>query len=267
MEKVSVIIPTYNRSEKLKKSIESVLQQTYQNIELLIIDDGSTDDTQEMVEGMNDDRINYIKLPQNMGVSVARNEGVLRASAELIAFQDSDDLWRADKLERQMVYWKEHPEFSMIYCAYLYHKRGFSGRFPNEGKEGLEGDIFPYILRKNTIGTPTMLFRKDCFLEIGGFNTERKCLEDWEFALRFAESYMIGFVDEILLDVFFTEGSISTLRTEYIDTRCYIIAHYKEYLVKYNLFDIVVSEWFRTAANAGVLEEAKSTLARYLTTE
>lgn len=266
MEKVSVIIPTYNRCEKLKKSMDSVLQQTYQNIELIIVDDGSTDNTQEMIESIKDERIKYIKLPQNMGASNARNEGVRCANSEIIAFQDSDDVWKKDKLEKQMQYWAEHPEYSMIYCAFMYHKRGFSGRFPSENQDGLEGNVFPYILRKNTIGTPTMLFLKSCFWEVGGFDTNRKCLEDWEFALRFAEKYMIGYVDEVLLDVFFSDGSISTSIVEHIEAKCYIIAYYKKYLIQYNLFDLVVGELLQESAKMGILNEVKNMLSVYITT-
>lgn len=265
MTKISVIIPTYNRCDKLKKSIDSVLQQTYSNIELIIVDDGSTDNTKEMVEAINDERIIYTVMPTNMGPAAARNEGVRIATAEVIAFHDSDDLWRPNKLEKQMTYWEMHPEFSMIYCAFSYHIGDLEGRFPSRKMENLEGDVFPTILVKNTIGTPTMLLKKSCFLELGGFDTEIKCLEDWEFALRFAESYLVGFVDEVLLDVYYTTGSVSSRQKEYIKTRCYMIALYKEYLVKYGLFDTVVGGLFEKVAKAGVLEETRSLLMTYLT--
>lgn len=265
MTKISVIIPTYNRCDKLKKSIDSVLQQTYSNIELIIVDDGSTDDTKEMVEAINDERIIYTAMPANMGPAAARNEGVRLATADVIAFHDSDDLWRPNKLEKQMAYWEMHPEFSMIYCAFSYHIGDFEGRFPSRKIENPEGDVFPTILVKNTIGTPTMLLRKNCFLELGGFDTEFKCLEDWEFALRFAESYLVGFVDEILMDVYYTSGSVSSRQSEYIKARCRMIALYKVYLAEYGLFDTVVGKLFEEVAKAGMLEETRSLLSAYLT--
>ena len=102
MEKISVIIPTYNRAKELKRSVESVLAQTYDNFELIIVDDGSKDNTQEVIASIPDERIRYIKLEQNRGAAGARNEGVRASKCDLIAFQDSDDIWREEKLERQM---------------------------------------------------------------------------------------------------------------------------------------------------------------------
>lgn len=144
MDRISVIIPTYNRCDKLQKSIDSVLRQTYSNIEVLIVDDGSTDNTENLVCNISDKRVRYIKLEKNQGVANARNEGVLHATSELIAFHDSDDLWRPEKLEKQMEYWKNHPKFAMVYCAYQYHneKKEINRRFPSEDREGVEGDIF-----------------------------------------------------------------------------------------------------------------------------
>ncbi len=267
MEKVTVIIPTYNRCEKLKKSIDSVLQQTYTEIELLIVDDDSTDNTQEMVETIADERVRYVKLAQNMGAAAARNEGVRLATTELIAFHDSDDIWRPDKLEKQMRYWGKHPEFSMIYCAFLLHKNGRSRRAPELKDEIVEGDMYPTILVQNCIGTPTMLMRKDCFWEVGGFNTELRCLEDWEFVLRFAQNYLIGCVNEELVDAYFTEGSVMSRVAEYFETKCYMIACHKQYLAKYQLFDVVVGKMFKEATNIGILEEVKELLQSFLTSE
>ena len=121
MDKVSVIIPTYNRSHTLKRAVESVLGQTFDNFELLIVDDGSEDDTKSVVDSIQDKRIRYIKLKENRGAAGARNEGVRRSECSLIAFQDSDDVWRPEKLERQMIYWEQHPECALVYCDYLAH--------------------------------------------------------------------------------------------------------------------------------------------------
>ena len=103
---VSVIIPTYNRAHLIKRSAESVLNQTYTNLELIIVDDGSTDDTEEVVKTLNDNRVTYIKQP-NQGACAARNNGIDHAKGEFIAFQDSDDVWHEDKLEKQIKCLKE----------------------------------------------------------------------------------------------------------------------------------------------------------------
>jgi len=258
--KISVIIPTYNRCDKLKTSIKSVLAQTYMDFELLIVDDGSTDDTQVMVESMQDARIRYIKLQQNMGASAARNEGVQQASSDIIAFHDSDDIWRPQKLEKQMAYWQEHPEFSMIYSPYLWHGEESVIRMPYEGQEGLEGDIFPWLFLRNTVGTPTMLMRKACFQEAGGFDVSLRCLEDWEFVLRFAKLFLVGFVDEVLVDAYYSGGGVSTAAGAHFETRCRMIVENREYLVQNDLFDMVVKELLKSAERVGMLEEVKRLL-------
>ena len=113
MEKISVIIPTYNREQKIVKSVQSVLEQTYSNLEIIIVDDGSTDHTEQVVKEIQDERIVYIRQAENQGVSAARNIGVANATADFIAFHDSDDCWHSDKLEKQMEYWKRYPEYNI----------------------------------------------------------------------------------------------------------------------------------------------------------
>ena len=101
---ISVIIPTYNRAGTLLAAAQSVLQQTYRDIELIIVDDGSTDDTSKVVSALQDGRVRYIPLGKNCGACAARNRGIDEAKGEYIAFQDSDDLWHSDKLEREFAF-------------------------------------------------------------------------------------------------------------------------------------------------------------------
>lgn len=270
MDKISVIIPTYNRSQKLEKSIRSVLEQTYTDLEIIVVDDGSEDNTQEVVRSIQDRRIQYLKLDHNQGAAAARNEGVRRSNYSLIAFQDSDDVWRPEKLERQMAYWIEHPYYAMVYCPYsMHYDRGeevqedFS---PNieETKAGMEGDIFVQLLIRNSIGTPTMLMRKECFWEAGGFNPALKSLEDWDFAIRFSERYAIGYLDKILVDVYSSEGGISSGVGAYYDSRCRMIAKYEEKMDENGILDTVLGDLFLRAERRGVLEMVKEMLLMYL---
>ncbi len=266
MEKVSVIIPTYNRESTLLRAVNSVLQQTYFELELIIVDDGSTDGTADVVETIQDERVKYIRLAGNCGASVARNVGVEHAESEIIAFHDSDDAWRIDKLETQMNYLRMHPEFSMVYCSYCMHGSEKTYIVPTDlDLEGdLEGDIFPWLLVRNTIGTPTMLMYKKCFEEIGGFDTTLKSLEDWDMAIRFAHQYMIGFVEEPLLDAYCGEERISSVAGAYYESRCKMVAKYKEHLMNYGIFDTVVNRLFRQAQDADMLEMVKKMLMLYL---
>lgn len=261
-EKISVIIPTYNRANLIERSVRSVLDQTYDNLEVIVVDDCSTDNTLEVVESIDDSRVHFHRLAKNGGAGQARNEGVKLATAELIAFQDSDDAWRPEKLQKQMSYWEKHPDYLMVYCAYESHIPGEAPlRMPYSGMTGdLEGDVFYSLLLRNSIGAPTMLLKKDCFVEIGGFDSSLKCLEDWDFALRFSHEYLVGYVDEILMDVYMTAGSVSSKAGAFFETRCRMIVSYQKELVKAGLFDAVVTEVLIRAEHCGVLNKVKKML-------
>lgn len=266
MEKISVIIPTYNRSKQIKKSIESVLRQSYADFEVLIVDDASTDDTQAVVEAIPDKRIRYIKLETNQGAAGARNEGVRQAQGSIIAFQDSDDVWRPEKLERQLAYWQAHPEYAMIYCSYRkYMQYQESFDVPNVNWVGeLEGSLFSWIAQRNSVGAPTMLVKKDCFLEVGGFATDFSALEDWDFVLRFSAIYLIGYVDEILVDSYESPDGISSGVAAYFEGRCRMIVKNRELLLREGVFDAAVQNLFARAEQRGLLKEVKEMLMLYL---
>ena len=259
---ISVIIPTYNREKTIDRAVDSVLKQTYSNLEVIVVDDGSSDRTEEIVKGISDPRVRFYKLPQNGGAGHARTEGVKLAGGELIAFHDSDDVWRPEKLQRQMAYWQEHPEFSMVYCAFLSHRpNGEDVQMPYEGMAGeLEGDAFYSLLLRNSMGTPTMVLKKDCFEERGGFDSHLRCLEDWEFALRFSEKYYIGYLNEVQVDVYKTAGSVSTEVGGFFEARCKMIADYHAELTGAGLFDQTVADLFLRAERCGALEKVKRML-------
>lgn len=260
-ETISIILPTYNRRDLLPRAVESALGQSYTDIEILIVDDGSIDGTAELVETWSDQRIRYIPLPHNGGAAHARNVGVSYATGNLIAFLDSDDSWRPSKLEKQMAYWRENPGFSMIYCPFYAHIKDGGGQFPYDTMGILEGSIFVELLLRNTIGTPTMLLKKDCFLECGGFDTTFSSLEDWEFAIRFARKYTIGYVDEVLVDAYYGgDQRLSANKGAYYKGRLKMIALYREQLQAEGYFDKVVLEIFQKAEKEHLLAEVQDML-------
>ncbi|OKH14938.1 glycosyl transferase family 2 [Fischerella major NIES-592] len=113
---VSVVIPTYNRADLIKHTLNSAIRQSYKNLEIIIIDDGSVDNTEEVVKAIDDSRIRYIRLPNNSGGSVARNTGIENARGEYIAFLDSDDLWIPEKIELQLASIQKHPNPQKVVC-------------------------------------------------------------------------------------------------------------------------------------------------------
>ena len=197
---VSVIIPTYNRADIILETIESVFNQTYQNFEIVIVDDGSSDNTKEVIENLKNPRIKYI-YQKNSGPSAARNNGIKNAKGELIAFLDSDDLWLKDKLEKQINILNYRPEIGIISCwavgitfdnRILYKRTGSA----KNNKEFIRGVLF----NPDSVisGTPAIIIKRECFDKVGFFDEEMKCLEDWDMWFRIALEYEFFCVNEIL---------------------------------------------------------------------
>lgn len=260
MELISVIIPTYNRAGMLRRSVESVRQQTWENIEILIVDDASADETQSVCDELcrEDGRIRYIKLDQNGGAARARNEGARNADGEWIAFQDSDDYWQPEKLKAQMTYALCHPEYGMIYCPFVARTETETGRYPREDMTDLEGDLFGTLLRRNTIGTPTMLLKRELFEQTGGFDTTFRSLEDWEFVLRFSRQWKIGYLNEVLVEADYkSAGRLSIDAGSYYESRLNMVIRYRKELTEHGIFDEVLMEIFDKASGQNCLEIVK----------
>lgn len=205
---VSVIIPTYNRGRLILDSINSVLNQTYKNIELIVVDDCSTDDTEKTVKSIDDSRIKYIKLEKNSGACVARNKGIEISRGEFIAFNDSDDLWITTKLEKQLCFFKNY-NADIVICKMECRtpENNFIHNFPN-----IEFDrkiSYKDLLKYNSASTQTIFGKTDCFKEII-FDATMPRLQDWDEVLRLSQKYRIFYQNEILVNTFFQKDSIST---------------------------------------------------------
>lgn len=263
-ELVSVVIPTYNRGHVLKRAIESVQGQTYSEIEILVIDDGSTDDTQQIVSGIQDRRIRYINNPKNCGVSHTRNLGIAASKGVYIAFQDSDDVWESEKLEKQVELIKQGT-YGMVYCAFC---REFQDErvvyyppreIPMEEKQG---DIYKSLLRKNLISTQTMLIRKDVFYDVGCFNEGMSNLEDYELALRIALKYSIGMIDEALVYLYTLSDSINQDQRQSLVNITYIYLCHKEALKQYGMYEGMMAGIRQKAKELGIEEVIEQMLGQ-----
>ncbi|MDE5803251.1 MAG: glycosyltransferase [Lachnospiraceae bacterium] len=241
---VSVVIPTYNRIRTLPASVDSVLEQTYENLELIIMDDGSTDGTQEYVESITDKRVRYRRADKNMGPSAARNMGAELAKGEYLAFQDSDDAWEPDKLEKQMKLMVDNGELAMVYSEFGFYRDGElaaiipSPQIPYEEKHG---DLFSHLLLYPLISTQTMLIKTKEFIAAGGFDETLQAYEDFEFSMRFAQNHRIGFVDEPLVRVNNTPNSVNKRLGERIRTQFYMVREMLDVLRERNLLESKLS--------------------------
>lgn len=205
---ISVIIPTYNRASLLKKAVESVLQQQDVELELLVVDDGSTDDTASVMASIQDPRVRYLPQAENKGACAARNVGVREARGEYVAFQDSDDLWHLDKLNKQLAYLQKTGA-DIVFCAMNRHDE-LTGRttfFPPEHTESREIS-YPDLLPYNLISTQTILGKRECFLETP-FDESFPRLQDWELVLRIAQKYRIWYDATPLVEAYVQNDSIS----------------------------------------------------------
>ncbi len=233
---VSVIIPTYNRASLLPRAIKSVLGQTYKNIELVIVDDCSTDDTRRIVQSLskNDRRIKYFFHEKNRGGSAARNTGIKMASGEYVAFQDSDDKWIHDKLEKQMeIFNSSLDKRIIVYTSFLRIEKGKVLYFPycrNVKKKN--GMLFNELLRGNFIDFPTILLKKECLESVGLLDESFPRNQDWELFLRLSKAYPFKFVDEPLVLSFETPGSISSKPELFIKARKLILKKYESDIKK-----------------------------------
>lgn len=249
---VSVIIPTYNRRHTLKRCIDSVLNQTYRNFEIIIVDDCSTDDTMEFIEAeygdIADIDIVYVRNDENLGASASRNIGVSYASGEYIAFHDSDDEWYRDKLEKQMDYFTRCDQNVGAVYSLFYTNGAGSDIYPPEGVDKMykTGYVFYTLLINSLVGMITLVMKKSIFIEIGGFNEQLNSLEDYEMTIRLAHKYGIMLVDEVLAVAHESENSVGKRNKDKIITQCYIMDLYRDELtlagLKRQKFEMVYHE-------------------------
>ena len=196
---VSIIIPTYNREKLIGKAIKSVLEQTFSDFELIVVDDASTDQTQTAVEQFQDLRIRYLHHQKNAGVCAARNTGLAAAQGRYIAFLDSDDEWRSDKLEKQIARFETAPErVGVIYTwLQIIDEQGNSQKLR---QPTARGDLQQDLIYDNIIGTPsTLMVKRDYIQKTEGFDTRLRCCEDWDMWLQLARYCEFDVIEEPLV--------------------------------------------------------------------
>jgi glycosyltransferase involved in cell wall biosynthesis len=208
--KVSVVIPTSNRAPYLLQALNSVFAQTTSASEIIVIDDGSTDNTRAILAPLiQEGKIQYF-FQAKSGVSLARNKGIEVANSPFIAFLDSDDLFLPTKLENQIALFRKHPEFGFVHCSF--------SKFNDQGQElgvrntsRFSGKIYPAMLLEWSVlmALPCMMARKEVLAEVGGFDQQMVWAEDLDLWRRIAYHYEIGYVPEVLVRVRVHSSSVS----------------------------------------------------------
>ena len=185
---VSVVIPTFNRAHLLPRVITSVLAQTFSNFELIIVDDGSTDNTHEVMREFTDIRIKFLPLGKNCGGNYARNQGIKAATSDLIAFLDSDDEWLPEKLELQLARLEvsNHPEETVIYCQYCEYQELTDRTIIMPAN--YEGNVFDHLLEGWCPALSTFIIKRSSLLQVAGFDENLPSFQDYDLFLRLAEA-------------------------------------------------------------------------------
>ncbi len=196
--KVSVIIPVYNAESFIEETLESALAQTYKNIEIIVVNDGSTDGSYKKIKPYLPS-IKYISQ-ENKGVSSARNNGIRQSKGELIAFLDSDDVWVPEKLQIQVEYLNENKNTAFVHSNIKYINESSQLISPEtDFVPGISGMCFRELFEGNKIATSTVVIRKDCLERVGYFTENITFAEDYELWLKMAKHFPIGYLDQPLL--------------------------------------------------------------------
>ncbi len=204
---VSVILTTHNRARLIGRSLRSVLAQTHRDLEVLVVDDASTDDTESVVNAFGDPRVRYVRRSVNGGPPAARNEGLRLARGEFVAFQDDDDEWFLDKLELQLERMRGlTAEVAMTCCALVRYQSGDAAILYNALPAGEEAGA---ILRCNTLCfTQTWLARRSALVRCGGFDERLPLWDDWEIMIRVCQQFRVDWDNRVMCMVYDTPGSM-----------------------------------------------------------
>lgn len=203
---VSVVIPTYNRKSKLPACLKSVLEQSYENLEVIVVDDASTDGTEALFAEISDPRVHYYRYNENHGACYARNYGAERSTGEILCFQDSDDIWHKDKIEKQLAYLLK-TGVDMSFCG--------MNRVSNDGSHYYY-PVHPYnperslenFLAENRASTQTMIMHRYVWEQLR-FDDSFKRYQDWDFSIRAAANYKLSYLPEALVESEVGNDSIS----------------------------------------------------------
>jgi glycosyltransferase involved in cell wall biosynthesis len=265
----SIIIPTYNRAHILSRAIDSVMAQTFNNFELIIVDDGSTDKTHECVKNYHDQRIKYFVHDRNQGQSQATNTGIDLAKGEYVSFIHSDDEWLPAMLEKVYYVFQSDDEIACVYT--LFGSRNKYGKLTPTKESNLEGYIYKEALAQGGITLPTTLsVKKKCFEMIGKFDVHSTVCMDDDMCLRLARRFKFGLVKETLGIIHGDSGNrVSDNYTQLANDYYRLCLNFKEDIVKYCGYKTMAGHYFHAGIlflNAKMMRMAKESFLSVLKT-
>lgn len=196
---VSIVVPAYNAERHIKDAVDSAIGQTYKNIEIMVVDDGSTDGTKKELESyIKNNKIIYL-YQKNKGLSGARNAGINQARGEYIALLDADDMFRPAKIEKQLFFLKNNSDCDFCYTDVEFFRDGIPNKILKSHFKYYSGNVFEHLLKANFINPSTLFFRKQIFDKFGMFDESFKRAEDLEYYLRVSlDGARFCFINELL---------------------------------------------------------------------
>jgi len=229
---VSVIIPAHNRAHTIVRAVHSVLSQTCRDIEVIVVDDASTDNTLSVVEAIGDPRVRAVRLERNQGAAGARNRGIDEATGTYVAFQDSDDEWLFDNLRLQVdAITSAGPEVGAVYGGRVVYGRDGAGVYgarhvkfvPGPADNTDAANLTTELMRRNFITPQALMARRAILRQIGGFDGLLRCNEDWDLALRLSAVTRLLYVDQPVVFCHVSDDSISRNRRRDLASRIRIL--------------------------------------------
>jgi glycosyltransferase involved in cell wall biosynthesis len=206
---ISVVIPAFNSGSFIGEAIESILSQRYSPIEIICVDDGSTDGTREIISEFGE-KARYF-YQENRGVSAARNSGISSSRGELIAFLDADDCWETDKLEKEYSIFEGNPKIGLVHTDVYHWLPAQDRRAVVEGtRNSVKGDDYVGLFFRNSIITSSVMVRRECLDCVGVFDENLKVSEDWDLWIRIARRFPLVHIPEPLVFYRVHPGSLTT---------------------------------------------------------
>jgi alpha-1,3-rhamnosyltransferase len=225
---VSVVVPCYNHEKYVKETIESIINQTYKNIELIVIDDGSKDNSVSVIQELADKYgFTFIHRP-NKGLSATLNEGIKLSKGKYFSAIASDDILMLEKIEKQVEFMESNPEYGMCYGKIVYFEDSIknTSEYSNSNKQGW---VFDDLLNYGCfIPAPSTFMRKEVFESVGGFD-KNLWIEDWDMWLRISQKYQVGYIDEYLAYYRKHDTNISSQSLKMYKAEKQILEKYKDY--------------------------------------
>lgn len=259
---ISVVVPMYNRSDTILECLNSVCKQSFNEIEIIVVDDCSIDDSVDLVRNYQDERVKLIKLDKRSGAQATRNKGILESSSEWIAFNDSDDIWEIDKLELQI---KELEKLgfdqNIVVHSNCYCQDEIKNKFWEWKVPRVDGNAYKSLLEKPSPLFPSILTSKKALFEIGLLDEDVPSYQEWDTAIRLAKKCNFIHIEKPLFTYVIHQGeTISKDHKRDIEGYLYIVRKFREEMLEFGFYEKHLELLSKRAVSFSLIKESEDIL-------